>query len=143
MKNSFKDRLASAGVFLLCILVLGSYELTLGQSEFSGGRITSLLSGLFEVGVIVLVVALLLTFFSRQIAACIGLAGTLLCLPVYGYFTAPGVFRAIFPGEYSTPLQHVFIAEKWTILGVIVIVFVVSFNLHVLFSKRAVNHSLS
>jgi Na+(H+)/acetate symporter ActP len=71
--------------------------------------------------------ALILTFFYRRIAAGIGLIASVLCLPLYLYFVAPGPFRWVFKGEYSVPLRANFFWNNWAIAGItslIVAVFV-------------------
>jgi hypothetical protein len=72
-----------------------------------------------ETGSLLFVLALLLTFFYRRIAAATTLVACLLCLPLYLYFTAPGPFRWVFRGEYSVPLQVSFVSNKWAITGIV------------------------
>jgi hypothetical protein len=72
-----------------------------------------------ETGSLLFVLALLLTFFYRRIAAATTLIACLLCLPLYLYFTAPGPFRWVFRGEYSVPLQASFVSNKWAITGIV------------------------
>jgi hypothetical protein len=72
-----------------------------------------------DIGSLLFVLALLLTFFYRRTAAAITLIACLLCLPLYFYFTAPGPFRWVFRGEYSVPLQANFVWNKWDIAGIV------------------------
>jgi hypothetical protein len=71
-----------------------------------------------DAGSILFVLALLLTFFYRRIAAATTCIACLLCLPLYLYFTAPRPFRRVFRGEYSVPLQASFVWNKWAITGI-------------------------
>jgi hypothetical protein len=47
------------------------------------------------------------------------LAGCLLCLPLYLYFTAPGPFRWVFHGQYSVPAPANFVWNSWTVAGIL------------------------
>jgi hypothetical protein len=71
-----------------------------------------------DAGSILFVVALLLSFFYRRIAAAIMLLACLLCLPLYLYFLAPGPFRGAFRGDYSVPLQASFVWNNWNVAGI-------------------------
>lgn len=86
-------------------------------SEFSGGHVTGPLLTLANIGSVLLLFALLVTFVYPRIAASIAFAGLLFCLPLYLYFTAPGPFRRIFKGEYTVLLQASFVWDFWTIAG--------------------------
>jgi hypothetical protein len=111
-----------AGGCLLCGLLAVHYSLPLDGSEFSGGRATGPLLILFNSGTLFFVLALLLTFRYRQTAALVGLAADLLCLPLYLYFAAPGLFRGVFTGEYSVPLLQNRVGQGgmiWNIGGIL------------------------
>ena len=82
-------------------------------TEFIGGWLTGPLLNLYDVGTFLFVPALLLAFFFRRIAAAFALTASLLCLPLYLYFVAPGPFRSVFRGEYSVPLQASFVWNSW------------------------------
>jgi hypothetical protein len=96
--------------------------LRLEGSEFSGGSVTGPLLDLYNSGTLLFVAALVLTFFYLRIAAIIAMAASLVCLPLFLYFTAPGPFRRLFPGEYSVPLQARFVWNKFNILGMFILV---------------------
>lgn len=65
--------------------------------------------------------ALVLTFVRPRIAAALAIVASLLCLPLYLYFTAPGPFRRVFGGEYSVPLQANFVWDRSAVLGVLTV----------------------
>ena len=65
--------------------------------------------------------ALVLTFVRPRIAAALAIVASLLCLPLYLYFTVPGPFRRVFGGEYSVPLQANFVWDRSAILGVLAV----------------------
>jgi hypothetical protein len=81
---------------------------------------------LYDVGALLFILALLLVFFYRRIAAAITISASLLCLPVYFYFTAPGPFRRVFRGEYKVPLHANFVWDRWTIIGILTLALVAS-----------------
>jgi hypothetical protein len=82
-----------------------------------------------DVGTFLFVPALLLTFFLQRIAAGIALVASLLCFPLYLYFTTPGPFRWMFRGEYSVPLQANFVWSKWATLGMLTLVVAICVSL--------------
>ena len=114
---------------LTCTVVLWVHLDDFGASEFSGGRLTGPLFKMADISSVLFLVALLLTFFLRRIAASIALAATLLCLPFYLYILMPGVYRWIFKGEYSVPLNRPFHWDNWAVVGMISLLFVVILSL--------------
>jgi hypothetical protein len=77
-----------------------------------------------ELGSLIFVVALLLTFFLRRTASTIALAAVLLCFPFYLYILMPGLYRRTFKGEYSVPLYRPFHWDVWAAVGVLSLLFV-------------------
>lgn len=100
-----------------------------GASEFGGGWLTGPLLKMAELGSLLFLLALLLTFFLRRIAATIALGATLLCFPLYLYVLMPGPCRQIFKGEYSVPLNRPFHWDNWAVVGVLCLLFVVTLSL--------------
>src|SRR5713101_6278311 len=98
MKHN-KQNLWRATMCLLCAVFTWSMFGPLEGTEFSGGSITGPLLHLYDVGTLLFVLALILTFVRLRLAALIGVTASLLCLPIYLYFTAPGPFRRVFRGE--------------------------------------------
>lgn len=109
---------------LACIVVLWIRLDGFGASEFSGGRLTGLLFRMAELGSLLFLVALLVTFFLRQFAAVIALAATLLCLPFYLYNLMPRPYGWIFRGEGSVPLHGRFNWDSGAIIGIFCILLV-------------------
>lgn len=62
--------------------------------------------------------AAILAFFPLRASSIMTLIAGLLCLPLYLYFIAPGVFRKLFPGEYSVPIASVFTWSLPALAGV-------------------------
>ena len=124
-----KEKMSQAIACLACTVVLWLYLDEFGASEFSGGWLTGPLLRMADLGSLLFLVALLLTFFLRRIAASIALAATLLCLPFYLYILMPGAYRWIFKGEYSVPLNRPFHWDSWAVVGLISLLFVVIMSL--------------
>jgi hypothetical protein len=108
---------------LACTVVLWIHLDRFGASEFSGGRLTGPLLKMADLGFLLFLLALLLSFFLRRAAATIALAATLLCFPFYLYILMPGPYRWIFRGEYSVPLYRPFHWDNWAVVGVFSLVF--------------------
>jgi len=119
MKEHAKQKLWQAIGCLVCVVLTWAYADDLGASEFSGGRVTGPVLTMFDSGTLLFVAALVVTFLYPRVAAVIALAASLLCLPLYLYFTAPGPFRWVFRGEYKVPLQASFVWSKWAIAGIL------------------------
>jgi hypothetical protein len=58
-----------------------------------------------EIGTLLFVLALVLTFLFRRVSAAIGLASTLLCLPLYCFFVAPVPFAQVFARGHEFKVQ--------------------------------------
>lgn len=95
------------------------YAYSLEGTEFSGGRLTGLLLNMKTAGALLFVLAGVMIFFYRRIAAAITILASLLCLPFYLYFAAPGPFRSVFGGEYSVPLGDKFVLDARTVFGIL------------------------
>jgi hypothetical protein len=119
MKKPGKSELWQASSLLLCLIVGVPHMDWLGASEFSGGRITGPLLSIFQSGPVLFFLALVMTFFYRKIGAVLGLVAALLCFPLYFYFTVPGLFRSVFRGKWSVPLQAYFVWDVWTMAGIL------------------------
>jgi Na+(H+)/acetate symporter ActP len=113
-----KQELWQATSYLLCLAVAWMRLDDIGASEFIGGRVTGPLFTMAECGSFLFIPALILTFFYRRIASGTALMASLLCLPLYLYFIAPGPFRWVFKGEYTVPLQGSFVWDNWAIAGI-------------------------
>jgi hypothetical protein len=83
-----------AACFLLCALVGLHVTSGLGETEFGGGWLTGPLLSMADSGALLFILASVGTFFWPRIAAAVGLASTLLCLPLYSFFIAPGRIRS-------------------------------------------------
>jgi hypothetical protein len=93
---------------------------SIGDSEFRGGALTGILFRLANAASVLFVLALLLTFLKRRFGAALALLASFLTLPLYLYIVAPGLFRRIFPGEYSVPLDSAFVWNRWAVIGIVI-----------------------
>jgi hypothetical protein len=64
------------------------------------------------------------------------LLASMLCLPIYLYFAVPGLFRCVFGGGYTVPLQAGVVWGRWTVTGILAIVIAMGFALRALGSVR-------
>jgi hypothetical protein len=125
-------RLTQAALTLLCAIMVWRYGSSLEATEFSGGRVTGPLLNMKEIGALSFVLAFLLAVRFRRVAAAITVVASLLCLPLYLYFAAPGIFRRFFRGDYSVPPQASFVWDTWTAAGILILAIVVCFSLRTL-----------
>ncbi len=116
-----KEKMLQAIACLTCTVVLWVHLDDFGASEFSGGRLTGPLFKMADLGSVLFLLALLLTFFLRRTAATISLAATLLCFPFYLY--------VLIKGEYSVPLYRPFHWDNWAVVGVFSLLFVATLSL--------------
>jgi hypothetical protein len=125
------------GICLLCATITFRYPAGLEGTEFSGGWLTGRLLHASEVGTVLFVVALALTFPFRRLAAGVALAAALACLPLYLYIVAPGPFRRIAGGEYSVPLQASFVWDPWAISAICLLAVAATISIYGLFAKAS------
>jgi hypothetical protein len=143
MKKPGKKELLQAVSFVLCSAMAWTQADRVDGSEFIVGRVTGPIFTLFESGLLIFVLATVVTFIYRlyighisyisaiyrRAAAVMGIAACLLCFPLYLYFTAPGPFRFVFRGTYSVPLQSNFVWDKEMVGGMLTLVVAVLVSL--------------
>jgi len=105
-----------AGGFLLCVLLALRITSGLDGTEFSEGGLTGPLLSMEEIGAAFFIVAVVLTFVFPRVAAVIGLASSVLCLPLYLFFIAPVPFAQIF--EFKVQAAPGFHWHAWPVTGV-------------------------
>jgi hypothetical protein len=115
MNKNWKLKVLQSVCYLVCLLMAWKELEALGPSEFRGGSVTRPLFSLLELGAVMFLLAIVVTFFRLRVAAVSGVAAALLCLPVSLYFLAPGPFHFVFRGEYSVPLRSNFVWSRWTV----------------------------
>ena len=90
---------------LLCVLFALKMTDGLAGTEFSGGRLTGPLLSMADIGSFFFVLALVVTFVYPRVAAVVGLASSLLCLPLFLFFIAPVPFNQIFGFGHELKVQ--------------------------------------
>lgn len=110
-----------AGCFLLCTSL--ALELTRGLdgTEFSGGWLTGPLLSMAVIATVLFILALILTFLFPRIAAAIGVASSLLCLPLYCFLIAPVPFAWVFARRHEFKVQPTpgFHWETWPVIALL------------------------
>jgi hypothetical protein len=93
----------------------------LDGTEFSGGWLTGPLLSMADIGMLLFLLALVVAFLFPRVATAIGLASSLLCLPLDLYLIAPVPFNQIFGfrHEFKVRPGTVFPLDKWAITGVL------------------------
>jgi hypothetical protein len=121
MKKLGRQQLMLAVSCLVCVVVALRNTNGLEGTEFSGGWLTGPLLSMTDSGTVLFVLALIGSCVYPRIAGAIGLASSLLCLPLYLYFIAPVPFSQIFGSGHEFKVQpsgglH---WDKWAIAGVL------------------------
>jgi hypothetical protein len=121
MKKLGKPQLWLAVSCLMCVIVALRNTNRLDGTEFSGGWLTGPLLSMIDIGTVLFVVAVIVTFMYPRIARAIALASSLLCLPLYLYFIAPVPFNQIFGFGHQFKIQTGggFHWNGWAITGVL------------------------
>jgi len=121
MKKPGKQQLILAVSCLVCVGVALRNTNGLEGTEFSGGWLTGPLLSMIDIGSVLFVLALVVSFVYPRIAGAIGLVSSLLCLPLYLYFIAPVPFSQIFGfgHEFKVQPRGGFHWERWAIAGVL------------------------
>jgi hypothetical protein len=111
--------------------------MNLEGTEFSGGKLTGPLLHMSDIGTLLFVIALLLVWFFRRVAATVSLIGALLCLPLFLFFTVPGLFYHLFNRyEFKVPLRANVVWNSWAVLGILAVVMALYLNLRSFTSKQ-------
>jgi hypothetical protein len=125
-------KILQAASCLLCVIVGWAHLDDVGASEFIGGWLTGPLFEIADYGIVFFLVDLLLIFFYRRLASIMAILASILCMPFYLYFLAPGPFRRVFRGEYSVPLRASFVWNTWAVLGILSLIFAIVTSLRCL-----------
>ncbi len=90
-------------------------------TEFSGGWLTGPLLSMADIGTALFLLALIVTFLYPRVAGAIALVSSLLCLPLYLYFTAPVPFNRIFGfgHEFKVQPTGAFHWHRWVMAGLL------------------------
>lgn len=114
----------------LPFLFFARYGLGLEGTEFSGGKLTGPLLQMNDAGTLLFIVTLFVVWFAPRIAGIVSTLAALLCLPLFLYFTIPGVFYRLFSRfEFSVPLRAYVVWDTWAILGILFVTLAIFINL--------------
>ena len=121
MRRPDIEQVFQAGSFLLCVFFELQITSGLDATEFSGGWLTGPLLSMADIGTLLFVLALVLTFLFPRVAAAIGLASSLLCLPLYCFFIAPVPFAQVFAHGHEFKVQPTqgFQWHPWPVTGLL------------------------
>jgi MFS-type transporter involved in bile tolerance (Atg22 family) len=121
MKKPEMPQVWQAISYLLCFLLALQITDGLDGTEFSGGWLTGPLLSMADFGILLFLLALLGTFVYPRVAAVVGLASSLLCLPLYLFFLAPVPFNQVFGFGHQFKVQPSpgFHWGKWTVIGLV------------------------
>jgi hypothetical protein len=72
-----------------CVVIVLRNTKGLEGTEFSGGWLTGRLLSMADIGAVLFVLALIGTLWTPRIAEVLGLAASLLCVPLHLYLVAP------------------------------------------------------
>jgi hypothetical protein len=110
-----------AGSYLICLFLALQITSGLEGTEFSGGWLTGPLLSMADTGTALFVVSFVLTFVFPRVAAAIGLASSVLCLPLYWFFIAPVPFAQVFAREHELKDQPTpgFHWHMWPVSGLL------------------------
>lgn len=129
MLRSRKPEILQALSCLLCLAVGWPQVDGARASEFIGGAVTGPWFEMAEYGIVLFLLAAILTIFYRRVATAMAVLATLLFMPFYLYFLAPGPLRRVFRGEYSVPLPTPFAWNTWAMVGVLSLVLTIFVSL--------------
>ena len=109
--------------FLLCVCLTLQVARGLDGTEFSGGWLTGPLLSMANIGTVLFVLALFLTFLLPRVAAGIGLTSSLLCAPLCAFFIAPVRFAEIFARGHEVKAQPTpgFHWHTWSVIALLAI----------------------
>jgi hypothetical protein len=121
MRKPGTNQLSLALSCLVGALVVVQNTKTLSGTEFSGGWLTGPLLSIAEIGMVLCLLAFGVAFAHARVAAAIGLASSLLCLPLYLYLIAPIPFTELFRLRHEFKVQAIggFHLDSWAIMGVL------------------------
>jgi glucan phosphoethanolaminetransferase (alkaline phosphatase superfamily) len=118
------QKVLQAAMCLFCAVAAWNSLEDLTGTELVGGTVTGPMINVAAIAAIVLVLAVVVTFIWRRVAAISALVASALCLPLYIYRTLPRLFRSIFPGLYKGPSEGTLIWHSWSITGILATVVV-------------------
>ena len=129
MKKPDIQQVYQAGSFLICVFLALQITSGLEGTEFSGGWLTGPLLSMENTGTALFTVSVVLTFVFPRVAAAIGLASSVLCLPLYLFFIAPVPFAQVFARghEFKDQPASGFHWHMWPVTGLLALALTINF----------------
>jgi hypothetical protein len=137
MKKPLKEKAMLATLFLMCAVVGWLTPTALEASEFSGGWLTGRVLKINSGGRYIFILAFVLAFLFRRIAAGIAIVASLISLPLYLFLVAPGLSRRVLGGNYSVLISANFVWDNYAVLGILTIALAVYVCIRSLSSRDA------
>jgi hypothetical protein len=121
MKKPQRQQLWLTVSCLACVVVELRNTNGLEGTEFSGGWLTGPLLSMADIGAVLFGLALIMAFPYPRIAGAVGLASSLLCLPLYLDVVAPVPFNQVFGFGHQFKVQPSggFHWDPWMIGGIL------------------------
>jgi hypothetical protein len=121
VKRPGPQQLSLAVSCLVGVLVAVQNTKGFDGTEFGGGWLTGPLLSIANIGILLFLLALIAAFVLRRVAAGIGFASSVLCLPLYLYLIAPVLFIHVFGVGHKFKVQPSsgFHGSGWAIAGVL------------------------
>jgi hypothetical protein len=121
VKRPGPQQLSLAVSCLVGVFVAVQNTKGLDGTEFNGGRLTGPLLSMANIGIVLFLLALIAAFVLPRVAAGIGFASSVLCLPLYLYLIAPVLFNDVFGvgHEFKVQPSGGFHWGGWAIAGVL------------------------
>jgi hypothetical protein len=88
-------------------------------------------------GLDLFILAFVLAFLFRRIAAGIAIVASLISLPLYLFLVAPGLSRRLLGGNYSVLIPANFVWDRYAVLGILTIALAVYVCIRSLSSRDA------
>jgi hypothetical protein len=103
---------------LLCLSLAIQVTSRLDGTEFSVGWLTGPLLSMANIGILLFIVALVVTFLFPRVAAATGIVASLLCVPLCCFFIAPVPFAQAFARghEFKVEAQPGFHWHTWPVV---------------------------
>ena len=105
MKKPDIRQAIQSGGFVICAFLALQLADGLEGTEFSGGWLTGPLLSMADIGTVLFILAFILSWLFPRVAAGIGLASCLLCLPLDCFLIAPVPFAHVFAGGHEFKVQ--------------------------------------
>ncbi len=106
MKRPAMQQVWQALGCLLCVVAALRNTGGLEGTEFSGGWLTGPLLSMADIGTLLFLLSMVVTFVYPRVAAATGIVSSMLCVPLYFFFIAPVPFNRVFGQGHEFSIYH-------------------------------------